>query len=182
MQFRINYEKSIEASLYIINKLGGCDIHQLFKILYFAEKSHLATYGRPITSDKFIAMKDGPVPSYLYDVMKFVRGDAPYSKLDIDAHSLFAMSGQYTVTSKREANLEYLSETDIEEINHSIESYSHYNYEQRVIASHDSAWDKANRNDDMNVIDIAIAAGAPQEMVNYIVSNIQNQQTFQCRS
>jgi uncharacterized phage-associated protein len=181
MQFRIDYDKSLEASLYIINRLGGCDMHQLFKILYFAEKAHLAEFGRPITSDKFIAMKDGPVPSFMYDVMKEVRGDTPYAKLNIDAASLFAIEGRYMVSAKRQANIDYLSETDLDELNRSIEAFKHLDYDERVQASHDLAWQKANQNADINFIDIAEAAGANKEMINYIISNIEHQNAFACR-
>ena len=40
MNFEMNIDKSIEASLFILNRLESCDIHKLFKILYFSEKNH----------------------------------------------------------------------------------------------------------------------------------------------
>ena len=181
MKFKIDYEKCIEASLYIINRLGGeCSMHRLFKILYFAEKAHLAEYGRPITSDSFIAMKDGPVPSYIYDVMKKVRGDAPYANLNIDTSLLFSIHNRYVVTAKRAADTDYLSETDIEFLDNSINKFRNHDYNERVKESHDSAWEKANLNSDINFIDIAAAAGADKAMIDYIMSNIEHQNAFAC--
>ena len=50
-----NYEqqKIVEVVLYILNKTGGIDFYHLFKILYFAERDHLAKWGDKIISDDF---------------------------------------------------------------------------------------------------------------------------------
>jgi len=37
------------------------DFHKIFKIIYFADRQHLADWGRPITGDTYIAMEAGPV-------------------------------------------------------------------------------------------------------------------------
>ena len=65
-------EKLKAVTLYILSKCGATDYIHLFKILYFAEKKHYATYGAHITNDTFIAMEHGPVPSFLYDALKLV--------------------------------------------------------------------------------------------------------------
>ncbi|WP_409530306.1 Panacea domain-containing protein [Shinella sp.] len=40
------------------------------KTLYYADRAHLQRYGRPITGDRYIAMENGPVPSYAYNAVK----------------------------------------------------------------------------------------------------------------
>ena len=37
------------AALYVLNKCGETDFIHLFKILYFAERSHYAKYGKHLT-------------------------------------------------------------------------------------------------------------------------------------
>lgn len=71
-----NFEKSMQVILYISNRLKRTDFHKIFKILYFADQAHLSEYGRPISGDVYIAMKDGPVPTKIYDIFKAVRGDS----------------------------------------------------------------------------------------------------------
>jgi uncharacterized phage-associated protein len=80
VQFDFDYEKTVAASLYIVSKgLPELTMAKLFKLLYFSDKDHLVRYGRTITGDRYVAMKDGPVPSNLYDLFKEMRG-TPASK------------------------------------------------------------------------------------------------------
>ena len=72
-------QKSIQAILYVANRLNRKDFHKIFKILYFADRNHLSDYGRTITGDFYVAMDDGPVPSKIYDIFKIVRGDGLFS-------------------------------------------------------------------------------------------------------
>lgn len=60
--------KSLQAVLYVVNRLKRRDFHKIFKVLYFADRTHLIKYGRPITGDTYIAMEYGPVPSMIYDM------------------------------------------------------------------------------------------------------------------
>jgi len=39
-------------------------------MLFLADKRHLSTYGRPVTFDNYFAMKEGPVASFAYDLLK----------------------------------------------------------------------------------------------------------------
>jgi uncharacterized phage-associated protein len=75
VQFEFDYEKTVAACLYIVSKnLPELTMAKLFKLLYFSDKDHLVRYGRTITGDRYVAMKDGPVPSHLYDLFKEMRG------------------------------------------------------------------------------------------------------------
>src|SRR5690554_1717133 len=62
------------AFLYVVSAFEGVDILRAFKILYFANKEHLALYGRPIIEDEFCALPNGPVPSKIYDAVKLAQG------------------------------------------------------------------------------------------------------------
>ncbi|OQY45782.1 MAG: hypothetical protein B6240_08350 [Desulfobacteraceae bacterium 4572_87] len=54
------------------------DFHKVFKILFFADQKHLSRYGRPVVGDYYVAMRHGPVPSRIYDILKSIRGDSPF--------------------------------------------------------------------------------------------------------
>ena len=59
------------AMLFVASRFeDGIDFLKLFKILYFANKYHLKEALRPIVSDSFLAMKNGPVPHTLYFIFK----------------------------------------------------------------------------------------------------------------
>jgi uncharacterized phage-associated protein len=44
--------------------------YDIGKSLFLADRAHLNKFGRPITFDNYVAMKDGPVPSLAYDFLK----------------------------------------------------------------------------------------------------------------
>jgi hypothetical protein len=71
---RPNVEKTMAAIAYLIAKAGVqkrlMSQYDILKMLFLADKAHLNTYGRPVTFDNYFAMKEGPVPSFAYDLLK----------------------------------------------------------------------------------------------------------------
>jgi uncharacterized phage-associated protein len=53
-----------------LKKTKGVDLYHLFKIMYFADRAHLAEWGCRITDDNYHALPHGPVPTKLYDDIK----------------------------------------------------------------------------------------------------------------
>ena len=49
---------------------GPLDLHAVLKACYFADKSHLNEYGRPVFGAVYRAMKYGPVPLEIYEMLK----------------------------------------------------------------------------------------------------------------
>ena len=183
MNFNIDIDKTVESSLYILGKVPSCDMHMLYKILYFADSEHLAEYGRPITGDEYIAMKFGPVPSLLRNVINSVNNPNPWLKIDIDAKQYFDVVS-YFVGAKRACNTDILSESDIECLDKSIERLKSFSFDQRTRESHNFAWENAansNYNGEISPLDMASTAGANFDMLKYIESNIENQSSFACR-
>ena len=57
--------------LYLLGQAPeGMDYIHLSKLMYFAQKEHLVTYGLPVMDDSFFARKHGPVPRLTYRVLK----------------------------------------------------------------------------------------------------------------
>ncbi len=71
---RPNKEKILHALLYLIEQADKKGVvltqYTILKTFFFADRAHLNRYGRPITFDNYKAMKDGPVASFIYDVLK----------------------------------------------------------------------------------------------------------------
>ena len=63
------------ALLYILNKMpeGSNDIYHIVKSAYYAQREHLIRYGIPLFRDSICALKFGPVPSLIYNVLKVAR-------------------------------------------------------------------------------------------------------------
>ncbi len=114
-------QKSIEAILYIAQQTTN--LFNIIKTLYYADKLHLESYGSLITSDRYVAMDDGPVPSGAYELIKEVRGDAIVAT---GAHpeTAFEIKKQNQVIPRRAPNLEYLSEADVECLQTAVAKYA----------------------------------------------------------
>ncbi|HAG84687.1 MAG TPA: hypothetical protein DCL61_26935, partial [Cyanobacteria bacterium UBA12227] len=116
--FEFNIDKGIDAILYIIQNGAKPTFHHISKVIYFADKEHLQKYGRLIFGDHYVAMKHGPVPSEIYEILKVTRGDKLLSctpnELVDKAKSSFSVKEKYKVNQLREANLDVFSESDLE--------------------------------------------------------------------
>ncbi len=171
-----DFNRALNALLYVANRTERRDIHKIFKILYFADMAHLYKYGRAITGDKYIAMKYGPVPSSIYDMVKIVRGDSWYVMDELKA--FFAVHDKLYLEPLRDADTSYLSESDINELNDAIDRYSSIDFKEMTQLSHGSAWEKTWKNpsnDEISVEDILRECHADEEYIQYIVENITAQ-------
>jgi uncharacterized phage-associated protein len=143
IRYRFNVEKAIEVLLYVAKRVP--DTYTALKVLYFADKAHLAQYGRLICGDSYIAMSHGPVPSVAYDLVKYAR-DGGFCWVDFPVHEAFTVQG-YDIIPHRDANLDLLSESDRECLDASIEQYGHLSFEEMKRVSHDNAFTSADQND-----------------------------------
>lgn len=143
--FNFDRDKAIEVILYIANRAPISDLFHTCKILYYADRMHLEEYGRFICGDHYIAMKHGPVPSHIYDILKDARIN----------DSLPITVGVRSVSPHRVADIESLSESDIECLNNAIKQYGAIKFEELSVMSHDSAWKAADQNDMIPIESIA---------------------------
>ena len=75
--FYPNKDRILAAILFLMQIRPGISQYQVVKSVFLADKAHLNSVGRPVTFDKYVAMKQGPVPSLVYallmDSLVFVR-------------------------------------------------------------------------------------------------------------
>ena len=171
--------KLTESVLYILNKTGGLDYYHVFKIIYFANIAHLAKCGLRITTDDFCALPDGPVPSDLYNSIKNdcycdkelqQMIDKDVTKGNDDAY--------YMLSAKRKADLDYLSTSEIEELDKSIDENAFLPYSILKEKSHGEEWKRAFNSDChgkkiMDVLGMAKDASASDSMLEYIKEQLE---------
>ena len=175
-----NYDskKLTELVLFILGKTGGVDFYHAFKILYFAEMKHLAKWGSGIVPDEFCALKYGPVPTQLYDAVKELNH--PRMILSEELSEVIQFAGEdapNVLLPKREANLKYLSKSEIEALEQSIEENESLTFGQLMRKSHDEAWEEANRRTNgtnvMSPVSMARVLNADDAMLEYIEELMQ---------
>ncbi len=182
IRFKFHEDKVISALLYIARRLISLkspkakpDLHKIFKIMYFADQKHLARYGRPVLGDFYIAMDHGPVPSQVYDMIKFVRGDTIFES-GKGYGGFFDVNDHY-VHPKQKPDMDLFSESDLECINESLQENRYLSFDQLKTKSHDNAYCKAAKDDKISYREMAKQAGANASMLSYIYEVAENERT-----
>jgi len=165
MKQQFDREKAIEVLLYVARK--SPNIYNILKVIYFADKEHLAHYGRLLYGDNYLAMSHGPVPSGAYDVIKYARGDTGLSEsLSFDPE--FLVKG-YHVFPCRNADIEALSESELECLDLAIAKYGDLSFHVLKTLSHQEvAYQTADENDAMPVETIIKSLPDSETLLDYV--------------
>ena len=144
LRFKFDSRKAVEVLLYIAERVR--DTYHALKVLYFADKEHLARYGRLICGDTYIAMDHGPVPSGAYDLVKQARSAESLAPL-VNADCAFSVVNYYIVP-KRQPDLDLLSDSDVECLDAAIERYGRLSFgELKEISHREPAFRQCAQND-----------------------------------
>lgn len=158
--------KLMNAALYVLWQLDAKerDFHKILKIFWFADLKHIKEYGRPITEDIYIRMKDGPVLSLLFDIFKDVRNNK--EPLCGKYSQYIEVQGRYMINPLRKADMDYLSVSDIKALDKSIEENRAFTKDELSKKSHGIAWKKsAHEISLMNILDELGMQGKEREEV-----------------
>lgn len=180
-----NFKNQIiaELILYILSKGTPLTQYYVYKILYFAERKHLAKWGVGILPGEFHAWEWGPVPKKIYTSVKHLKdGTRPIDKVLQGVISRADKDvGDYLIPL-RKPDMDYISESEIEAIDASYAENVNLPFIALRDKSHDSAWEKAwaNGNDEaMRSVDIAEAEGVSPGMLEYISENEAIRMSFE---
>jgi uncharacterized phage-associated protein len=71
MRLRFNEAKATQAAALML-KLRGSSMSylKLIKLLYLADREALLRWGRPVTTDSYVSMDNGPVVSRIYNLIR----------------------------------------------------------------------------------------------------------------
>lgn len=143
--FNRKLDKIVEVILYLVQK-SPLTRYQIVKFFYLADREHLRKYGRPVTYDRYVAMKAGPVASTAYDLIKGSRihgidnENLPFEITEIGAHWGIA-------NPKRDVNLELFSKSDMKVLDEIFESYHDRSFDELYELTHKhEAYNKVWKN------------------------------------
>lgn len=169
---------ALNAILYVARNMGERkDVHKICKILYFADQAHLSRYGRDITGDTYIAMKYGPVPSHIYNLFKAVKNFSGTEDFRT-SYFYFSPSDTNLLIPTKEADLDYLSPSDIECLDEAIKKCREKNFPELTEFSHGYAWKKTAPNHEMATEHILHEAGADEGYIAYISEKRKTEATI----
>lgn len=143
----MNIRKVITILNYLALKVPYSTKLKIIKLLYFADKEHIIRYGRYLTDDRYIKMKNGPAPTR---ILNFINNPNEYvysrsEKKYLDYYISFADSKYRTITSKNKPDLKILSVSEIEILDYVLSEYGPKTARELVDLSHqEKAWTNAN--------------------------------------
>ena len=71
MVLRFNERRATEAAAHFLRLRGGrMSYLKLIKLLYLLDREALLRWGRPVTTDRYVSMDNGPVVSRIYDLIR----------------------------------------------------------------------------------------------------------------
>jgi uncharacterized phage-associated protein len=141
IRFKFAPVKARAAVHWMLRQQPKCDLHTALKACYFADKKHLNDHDRPVFGATYRAMKFGPVPIEIYDMM---QGSALYlAELDADRYP-WALSGYIlTLKDNHDPDMSVLSKTDRVALEHGYKRSRSMTFNERTAATHGSDWQAA---------------------------------------
>lgn len=134
-----NERKATEAA-YLMLQLGGGEMPYmtLIKLLYLADRRALNQWERPITSDRFISMKHGPVLSKIYDLVRdrlLTEGIWPQAIERSSQYNIRTKIEEFPILELCEAEIELIQSVygDFRHMDQwALRDYMHDNFEEYV--------------------------------------------------
>jgi uncharacterized phage-associated protein len=170
-------EKVLNALLYVVHKLGMPDYHKTFKVLYFAQRQHLAEHGMPILEDTFEKKQYGPVPSTIYEwvkLLKTIGQNTESTEFEKRLATSIRRYNPYNLQALVEPDMDYLAETEVACLDAAILLCKSKSFTFLKEESHDKAWDKAFMNKPIDTLQIAKAGGADNATLAYLAETLSN--------
>ena len=127
IRFKFEPEKLVQAlAFFAWRGVNDLDTMKAVKLLYFADRQHLLTYGRPILSDDYYCMKNGPIPTNALSQIQDALSPNPTGDHDalFDEYLGVDRTKQYArFTSPKEPDLDVFSTSDLEVLNSVLDTY-----------------------------------------------------------
>jgi hypothetical protein len=142
IRFKFAPKKALAALHWMVSQQPRADLHTLLKACYFADKRHLNKHHRPVFGATYQAMRFGPVPLEIYEMLK---GEVIWlAELDLNRYPWRRDGYHIVLRSSREPDMSVLSKTDMENLRYGFEKSNNMNFSARTAATHGRDWQQAN--------------------------------------
>ena len=123
-------------------------------------------------------MPYGPVPSKIDDICKALRGESFFSDKVDQFKEYLEVRNNFLLEAKKDADLDYLSASDIECLDFAIEKCRNKSFDELVDMSHGEAWHNTNPNRTISTKDIMREYGETEEYVNFVYEKLKEESCF----
>jgi hypothetical protein len=149
----------IETVIYIAARVSEPFLHKVLTILYFADRLHLEQFGRLISGDHYIAMKNGPIASATFDLLGAARNG-------YTTHG-FTVQNELVIPL-RQANVLELSRSDVDCLDQAIAQYGQLGQAQLIKASQDLTWNAADSDNAIHLEQLVLGMEIKDALLDYV--------------
>jgi hypothetical protein len=135
--------KALEVILWLADRQSGIDVYHLVKSTFYADKYHVARFGRPIIGDVYRAAWFGPLPQVVYGLLR----NEPMEMLALGNSGPlpFRVDDAFRVYGERGPNLDRLSSSDVEALEHGLNEVAGKSFDELLEQTHrDPAYQRAD--------------------------------------
>jgi len=176
IQFKMSYDKAIEAIVWLAKNKPGIDIYHISKTLFYADKMHINKYGRPIIGDTYIRMNYGPVPSGVFDLIKGNTWLSPRQLFQIKKPLVIDKRSSYKTAATREPDMDYFSKSDIQCLEESLSIYGDLSFDELYDLTHsERCYRETNHNEK---IDYALLIDNDTPFRDEILKNMEENSQY----
>jgi uncharacterized phage-associated protein len=172
--FRFNFLKALQSVGVLLKDAPNRTASRLriLKILYLSDRKALSDFGRPITGDQPFAMKNGPVLTSIYNLIK---GEHPKSP----EWSKFIGNQNYSIFLIQDPGISELSRYEIRKLNEVWNEYiDQDDYDISEMTHEFPEWRNHNPGTSSEVIpfeDVLKAVGKSDEEIEIIRAEVQEE-------
>jgi uncharacterized phage-associated protein len=173
LRFKLDREKCVEGIQLLAAHSPGITQYYIGKVFFFADRKHLLDWGRPISGDRYVAMEHGPVPSYIYDLVKLGSGEPDEVEDELARRVNMVPEGNKIRVFEREPapEITHLSASDREYLLNALSEYKDKSFGYIKTKSHEdtayeAAWSQVGLNNEMD-----ISLWFDREQVEYLLNN-----------
>jgi hypothetical protein len=169
IRFRFAPDKAFAALHWMVSEYPGIDLHAALKACYFADKDHLNEYQRPIFGATYRAMKFGPVPLEIYEMIK---GEALWlAELGVDRLPWQVVGYRLARTDNVGlVDKSVLSDSEQETFASALERSVNMDFDARTAATHGSDWQNAELGI-MQYEDMILETPHKPDIIEYLKEN-----------
>jgi hypothetical protein len=142
IRFKFAAHKAYAAIHWMVSEQRNIDLHALLKACYFADKSHLNAFYRPIFGATYKAMRFGPVPLEIYEMVKgevLWKAEIGVSQFpwELDGYRLH-------IKGNERPNIDKLSDTNFEHLTMGFKKSVSMTFTERTDVTHGLDWQRAD--------------------------------------
>lgn len=130
-----NSAKALEVIVWLAREQTQIDVYHLVKAVFFADKAHLASYGRPICGDTYDAAPYGPLAQIVYGILR--QDHIEMLALGGNGDLPFAVGPRHEVTAYRAPNLRKLSRSEISALESGLSHVRDKSFDDLYNETHD---------------------------------------------